>query len=630
MQDKEYIPNDADPVIKEVSRLLVDLTKIVKIVSMYPEGNPLPTKLKETFSERFTDLIKEKGQLQFVVNQGEIRFREQVVYKNDLIEESLALMLHNSGITEIAFGPDYDFQSSNLFFKTVKAFVNKEPGAGDLINLFWQSNIPGFDYSTVEDMILREYDGGIMVQEEMESEDSFIRRKAGGLNDSNKIVYSSIFLDDETSSPIEEGQNSGGGYAVKPGQDIPGAVLVRDQRPVFFDEISEKVMGLNPMTQPAKASLPDTTLILNEAFAMDQIDLEKVEMMLRQDAEFDMTKETVALLREMLYQENEIPEFIETLTAAEKTQTEFVRLGFLEAAGAILEIMKELVSSPEIRPGWKERLNSALALSGGKEKLDILGGALNRNPQIGAPDINKYLDHFGWEALSGVTGLLGDLEHQHHREALCAYMERTGGEHIDIIARGIYDRRWFVVRNTVSILTGIGGEKAYAYLEKAINHEDSRVRLQVVKGLQQNKDGKKAALLSKLVWDRDVVVSQTAFETIMMQGGGEKLETAASIINDDHFPQLEPSLQEQMLILYSQLGGEQAVGFLLELIDGWKVVKSADREAYREMAFRALGNNKSEKAEKALLKFNRAWNKNIRRMAAEAIAARRRFIYGGD
>jgi HEAT repeat protein len=631
MQNKDYNPTGSDPAAKEVSRLLVDLTKIIKIISMYPEGNPLPSKLKESFSERFVDLIKEQGQLQFFINQGEIRFRENLVYKDDSVDESLALMLHNSGITEIAFGPDYDFQSSNLFFKTMKAFINKEPGAGDLINLFWQSNIPGFEYSTVEDLILREYNGGVMVQDEMESDDSFIRGQGRNLNDSDKIIYSNIFLDDELQASTENNRSrGGGGYAVEPGQEIPGAALVRDERSVFFDEVSENAMGLNPMPQRTGAPLPDTALILNEAFAMDQIDLDMVERILRQDNEFNMTVETVALLREMLCQEREFSEFIETLASVEKTQSEFVRLGYLKEAGRIIELLQELVHSPDLRPEWKGRISGVLALLGGKDNLDILGGTLNRNPQIDAEEIDKYLSHFGWEVLTAATGLLGELENRQHREALCAYLERTGGGHIDIIARGIYDRRWFVVRNTVSILAGIGGEKAYAYLEKATNHEDSRVRLQVVKGLQQNKESKKSALLSRLVWDRDEVIREAALETIMMQSPDVQLEIVVSVINHEHFPKLDRAMQEQMLILYSQLAGEQAVGLLLEMTDGWKAVRSTDREIYREMAFRALGNNKSEKAEKALLKFNRAWNKNIRRMAAEAIAARRRFKYGGD
>ncbi|SYZ74791.1 hypothetical protein TRIP_C90419 [Candidatus Zixiibacteriota bacterium] len=628
MQEKEYTPANSDPVLREVSKLLIDLMKIVKVVSMYPDGNPLPAKLKETFAERFLELIREQGQIQFSINQGEIRYRDNLVYKEDSAEESLALMLHNSGVTEISFGSDFNLESSHHFFKTMKSFVNKEPGAGDLINLFWQANIPGFEYSTVEDLILREYDGGIMVQEEMESGDSFIRRTSG-LNDSDKIVFSNIFLDDAPAASEVAPENAIN-MGLASGIEVPGAVLVRDEKPVFFDQISESIMGLKPMPQRSSAPLPDTAFILNEAFAMDQIDLEKVEMILRQDAEFDMIRETVALLREMLCQENEMSEFIETLTAVEKTQSEFVRLGYLEAAGEILNIMKGVQGSPEVRIEWKDHIKSALIMAGSKEKLDILGGALNRNPQITGPELNKYLNHFGWEALMAVTGLLGELEHQHHREALCEYLEKTGEKHIDIIARGIYDRRWFVVRNTIAILAGIGGERSLGFLEKAISHEDSRVRLQVVKGLQQNKSGSKASLLCRLIWDGDAVVSQAAIEAISTLDDDYRLEAAVNIINDERFPQLPKNLQEQMLIQYSRLGGEQAVSFLIQLVDGWKMVRSGDRDIYRMMAFHALGNNKSEKAEKALLKFNRAWNKEVRRLATEAIAARRRHIYGGD
>ncbi|MEW6014084.1 MAG: hypothetical protein AB1690_02055 [Candidatus Zixiibacteriota bacterium] len=100
--------NYSEELIQEISRILLDLTKIVRVVSVYPENNPIPTKLKESFSERFSDLIKDNQGLHFFIQQGEIRYGNQVVYKDSSAEDSLAAIFHNSGITEISFSPLLD------------------------------------------------------------------------------------------------------------------------------------------------------------------------------------------------------------------------------------------------------------------------------------------------------------------------------------------------------------------------------------------------------------------------------------------------------------------------------------------------------------------------------------------
>ncbi|UCD17595.1 MAG: hypothetical protein JSV44_01450, partial [Candidatus Zixiibacteriota bacterium] len=97
-------------VLENLSRLICDLTKTIKAVSVYPEDNPLPLKMKETFNEHFTDFIKEVGGLRLEIGPNEIRYKGEVAYKDPEEEESLAAFFHNSGITDISFSLDFDFK----------------------------------------------------------------------------------------------------------------------------------------------------------------------------------------------------------------------------------------------------------------------------------------------------------------------------------------------------------------------------------------------------------------------------------------------------------------------------------------------------------------------------------------
>ena len=615
---KEKLP---DNLKKDISRILFDLIKTIKIVSVYPDNNPLPAKLKESFSERFIDLIRETGGLSFNIGKGEIQYQGEIVFKDGEADESLAQLFFDAGITVISFSNNFGVEELNQFFKVMKAFVNHEKGASDLVSLFWQTNIPGFDYCTLEDLVLREYSGEMVVQVSMESDDSFIRRKSGGSDDSGKVVYSSIFLDDDKGPEHKNTAGSG------------SAVLTASQggeASVYIDEVAEKRMGYNPTPPKTKATVADTALILNEAFAMGEADQERVEGILRHDSEFEIYSVSIELLREILNQESEFSDFSETVATLERLQTEFLKTGNIDQAGELLHLLKEFqAQTAKDHPQWSERIVNALAMAGSRQNLDYLKLALNNDQKISRDKINNYLSIFGWEALSAITDLLGELEHRHHREALCAYLSGTGHEHIDIIARGIYDRRWFVVRSTAAILSVIGSDKAFSYLEKAIGHEDPRVRLQIVKGLVSNRSRRGLDLLARMVWDKDEVVGQMAIDALLEFEGDDHLVIIAEIINNDKFPSLNFSNQERLLILFSQRGGEQAVSYLTSMISKWGITKSQLQDFYQQVAFKALGANRSEKAEKELLKYNHSWSKKIRAMANEALAARRQIIYGG-
>ncbi len=613
--------NLSEELIQEISRILLDLTKIVKIVSVYPENNPIPTKLKESFSERFSDLIKDNRGLHFLIQQGEIRFGSQVVYKDNSPEDSLAAIFHNSGITEISFSPPFGYDESNRFFRVMKAFINREKGAGDLVTLFWQENIPGFDYATVEDVILREYDGGMLVQTSMEREETFVR---GGADDeSGKVIYGRIFLPDDSGEiPLSGDKSSDTGQtAVATGRKKAGGFA-------FTDMLAEKRMGLSPLPAAKKSPLPDTALILNDAFTLGESERERINEILRSDGESDEFGSTIELIKEINRQETEFQEFNEAVTLVEKLQSEFLQLGNLKAAGELLNYMRELaeVASDERR---RERLRRALALAASKESLSGLAEALNQAPDIALEDVENYLNLFGWEVLAAVTDLLGELEHRHHREALCNYLTRTGAEHIDLISRGIFDRRWFVVRNTVSIMAGIGSDRAFSYLEKAINHEEKRVRQEVIKGLARHSNKKAIGLLLKMVWDKDSVVAQEALEAVIARGE-EALDAVTSMINDDRFSSLPEGVQENLFIIFSQLGGENAVSYLATLIPRWGLASNQSKQYYMQLAFKALGYNSSEKAEKILLGYSHSWNKRVRYLAKEALVNRRQVKYGGN
>jgi hypothetical protein len=588
----------ADFDLKYLNKILTDFMKTLKVVSVYPDNNPIPFKLKESFIDRFIDFIRDNGDLRLKIENHCLTMDGQTVYEEDNPEESLALFFHYSGINEISFSRTFGVDQANEFFKVIKSFINKEEGGDDLVSLLWQAEIGGFDYRTIEDITLGNYDDDFRIFETGSAAGDSGRIDTG----ENRVQYASIFLDED------EFDTSDDSIGIE-------------------NELADEKMGLN--TAPAvKNSIPmETALLLKEAYKPNDEDQNEINTLHAEDNEFDMYQSTRGLLGELLLKENEYFEFNESVTVLEKIFSDLTTAGNLSAAAGLLTDLKELETIlSEKSPRWSERIAGAIILAGGWEGISKLASVLNDHPEIEAAEINLYLSNFGWQSLSAIVDLLGVAEHMTHRLAICDYLSVAGREHVDIIARGIVDHRWFVVRNTVSILVAIGGQKAFNHLSRAVTHEEPRVRQNIVKSLAEYEDERGYQLFTKLIWDSNEEVAQASLEAILSLTDSSVLNIIIGIINDERFSSLPDNFKSSLIFSFSQNGGEIAVDYLVSLIEGMKKATDPTGEFYLQTAFGALAINGSEKAKKELTRMTKDKNKMIKHSASEALRKQAEYI----
>lgn len=579
----------------QLTKLIAELIKTIKVVSVYPENNPLPVKLRESFCERFSDYLAGCGKLRLIIGRDIISCDGKPVYRDGQDDERPAALFHNAGITEISFAPTFGFRQADQFLMLMKKFLNRADGADDLIVLLWKSNIEGFDYQTLEDSILGEYEGEFFTKESNEDGYTCDSRYINP-SDSGRLAYNSIFLDDSS-------------------DDNASASLSASAD----NELARGKMGWEKEKKDTRELAESIARVFDQHYRLQDTDHAVAAAILEVDTHKDMYKQAVGLLREMIMQESDYGEFIETITVCEKFHSEVFDKGRIDCAIAVAEMIFGLDAKlPPDRYRWKERLSIASAALGAKDAFVRFGRALNAAPEFPAKEIEKYLGLFGWEALASIADLLGELQHRNHRLAVCDYLSRANPQHVDILAKGVFDRRWFVVRNTSMILARIGGQRAMGFLEKAARHEDPRVRKEVAIGMIEASSHGSVYLVKEFIWDNDPGISKMAVDSILKINQALGIELLISVINDDRFAGLDENIQENIIIAFSRAGGKQAVEYLVKLVNPWKLMTTTSDEFYRRVAFKALASNPSVEAEKGLLKLGRCLRKKIRRMANQA------------
>ena len=662
---------------RDIRFVLKDLLKVIKVVSTYPINNPLPNRLKKEFSDKLLAIVHKHGGFLIDVRKDALLCEGETVYKEVEVKENLARIFFETGVNDVSFNADLTEAGVYRLLDVFKEYLNATSHQKDLAALIWEADIKGVRLQTIEDVALSTYD-------QFDFQEYVSDQQAGHLNVSSKDYdYNQLFNTGYEENEIDfdnhddHGESSGNddlfysgseedagdeefagdGEGDVEGNDKDSGGTVSSIAHIELDDEDDDIpagiesLDLVDSFDPGDRDLKGAGVVVGSAGKsgiarrvgkvevgviftseeeLSEEDRQQVQRLLNEIRTFDHFDSTIELLRELLHQEIDPQGFSETITIIEKIISTFVSEGHLLEASRLLTVLREYEN--HLRPEqttWRERLQDAYLTTGSRDSLKLLAKAMNNNPELGAIELKRYLDNFDWKALSGITDLLGDFEHRLHRETLCDYLANSGQEKIDILAKGMFDKRWFVVRNTVGILGRIGTDKAINYIHKAVKHEMLQVRQEIVNVLKTNPSGRSLEILMEMIHDPDPDISRQVIDNIVSRRGRDAFDTITNILNDPSFTTLSENEQLNILKAYSALGGEAALEYLNGLIIRYNTFRDKSIAFLRDAAFEALADNRSGKAVELLQSLAGSWRTGIKKKALEIIERRNEYVYGG-
>ncbi len=596
--------------ITDIKLILKDLQKVIKVIALYPEDNPLPQSLRQSFSIRLVELVSIYGPINIESEKGLLKVNNELVFKDKSNEDRLAGIFFDAGIKNLIFNEKIIPDDIQQILSALKKYENEAERGCDLVELFWNVDLEGFKFTTFEDKSLLEFQ-------------DYEKAGLGDDNSSDNLVvkeYQEIFTPN-IPDPKEYTFDDGGWdiYNFSPG----------DSQRLKIKEATE-AMGYDNIEQSSTPTANASLIVGSEKMLTNEEKI-KIKSILKSDKQFNIHDSNYYLIKEVILQEVELEPFKESITISEKINSEFIKEGRLDLAAELMIFLNAYEAKLHVnKPIWADRIKESRMTIGSRDRFNDLGESLNNHKKIKPDDLFKYLNVFGWESFAAIVDLLVVLEHRHHREKLCDYLIKNGKGKADIISRGIYDKRWFVVRNSVMILANIGDEKSLKYLFEAINHKEQRVRLEIVNSLENVKNLLATELLCQITLDEDTEISIIALNNLINRPGNETFKKFSEIIKDSAFLSNYNIDHKSHLRAYSIIGGENAVSFLVKLIKPFIIFNIRARLNSREAAFYALTFNNSKKAEKELMKLSTNWRTNIKKQAIEALITRDKNLSRGN
>ncbi len=219
-----------------------------------------------------------------------------------------------------------------------------------------------------------------------------------------------------------------------------------------------------------------------------------------------------------------------------------------------------------VDPAFRPRLAEALKKTASRSMISAAIGDLRKHHKETAEyqAAYGYLSSIERETTEVLLELLAEEKDRTARLFYLGLVKEIGKDQIDLLGESLSDGRWYFVRNVVSILGESKTDQALAFLRKAADHDNVRIRQEVIKGLLAIGGKKAAAVLAKMLRDKDPDVQVTAIHALadMPGTGAEESAPLVSFLEGRPLKKKEQELTVEAIKALGKIGGRDAAAFL--------------------------------------------------------------------
>ena len=515
--------------IKAAADLIGFLVRALKTMFLYPQNNPIPQDFKKNLFAKFTNFLEHYDELVLRLEQNQFLCDGDPIYQDPSIEEGIAIVLHRDGVRQLAFSKGLTEVELYNFLDILKR-LNRISSEDDSVTLLWEQDFSHIHYLVV---------------------------------DSYLDSYQPKLLETPAAENLEK---------------------------LYYSEsnMAEAGAGVSSETQNILSS-PEMSVIFNNLDTFDPDELDEINKLLESDNSYSGADEVVLILFEILAQEQELNEYHDTVALLEKALDSFFNLGNISSACLLVKKLKEEEQAQKLTSKTKaDRLKTAMEKAGDKERIYKLARLLNENKSVDIKLVKQYLEILPASAISSLIYLLGELNHFAARKVVCEVLEGFGASHLDLIANGIFDSRWFVVRNIVWVLGNLRTPKSCEYLKRTLRHSDSRVRRESIVSLAKVGTSQAYDYLIAILADPERKIRSLALKALVAGKVKNALNPLWEMFSDKKFKEKGPEEKKDVIEAIAAIGEEEGSLLLKKLIRKRNWFQKSYWRELKHMAIKAL------------------------------------------
>jgi hypothetical protein len=274
--------------------------------------------------------------------------------------------------------------------------------------------------------------------------------------------------------------------------------------------------------------------------------------------------ENIPAMLDLLHLERDTQRYLNILETLEAARKEALREGRLALAIRVAQGYSAGRQPQERPPEQRETCEKLLEEAVGQDTITYLADMALHNERNSSEYelILEYLQTVPEHAQRELLHRLAEEKSRHLRLAIRGLLIALGSADITSLSSRVLDERWFVARNTVSILGEIGGEGVVETLSKALEHEEPRVRREALNALGKIGGEGAARSLATAVDDGDNDVALCAARWLTMIGGIAPLDGLIRIVESGRFRQIDLEIVLSAVQAIARRDSPEAIDFL--------------------------------------------------------------------
>lgn len=207
------------------------------------------------------------------------------------------------------------------------------------------------------------------------------------------------------------------------------------------------------------------------------------------------------------------------------------------------------------------------------------------------------------------------------RRRLVDVLVSIGEPAVPFAMRMLDDQRWFVVRNMITVLGGVGSPEAVRAIGRLARDSDNRIRREVARALARIPGPEAQRLILAFLGDPDASVRLMAASAASGHRTDEVLRALLAAYERIGVRSPEWNLKASLIQAVGRLGMPEATESLAKILRKKPWLRRRRWEALHVAAAQALGELGGEKATEVLRRLDGHWSRDVRATAARALAS---------
>jgi HEAT repeat protein len=292
-----------------------------------------------------------------------------------------------------------------------------------------------------------------------------------------------------------------------------------------------------------------------------------------------LLNEVLEIVAAILSSEEEPTSFLESATAFQKFIELALEEGDLARANQLLSRLRTIAAQrAETHKEFRGLAEQVIREIGRPSFLGQFAPILNAHPELDPALLTNFLVQIGPNGAGAICDLLGQVNHMKHRRALCEALAISCKDDVDVLISRLGDPRWYVIRNVVYVLGRIAHQGVERALDRALHHEDVRVRKEAVRALGNIESPTSRAFLVSAFRDPDAGVRVQAALTLAQRRDDRSAQSIWSAIGAPEFARRDAAERRVFFEAVGKCGSDSFVPRLSEMLTKGGLFRGTNEE----------------------------------------------------